>query len=42
MRWVGHVAHKVNSNIVLMDKSEVKRPLGRPGRWVEHEFKMDL
>jgi hypothetical protein len=45
MRWAGHVARmgeKWNAYSILMEKTEGKRPLGRPKRkWVEN-IKMDL
>jgi hypothetical protein len=45
MRWAGHVARmgeKRNAYGVLVGRSEVKRPLGRPRcRWVAH-IKMDF
>jgi hypothetical protein len=45
MRWVGYVARmgeKRNAYSILVEKSEGKRPLGRPRRkWVDN-IKMDL
>jgi hypothetical protein len=45
MRWVGHVARmgeKRNAYMILVGKSEGKRPLGSPRRrWVDN-IKMDL
>jgi hypothetical protein len=45
MRWAGHVARmaeKRNGYRLLVGKSEVKRPLGRPRhRWVDN-VRMDL
>ena len=45
MRWVGHVARMVERRVVyrvLVEKTEGKRPLGRPwSRW-EDNIKMDL
>jgi len=45
MRWAGHVAHMGNRGIayiILVGRSEGKRPLGRPRcRW-EVNSKMDL
>jgi hypothetical protein len=45
MRWVGHVARMVegrNVYRVLVGKPEGRRPLGRPRRRWEDEFKMVL
>jgi hypothetical protein len=45
MRWVGHVARMGEGrNVcrVLMGKPEGRRPLERPRRRWEDEFKMDL
>jgi hypothetical protein len=45
MRWEGHVARMVEEigiHRVLMGKPEGKRPLGRPRRRWEDNFKMDL
>jgi hypothetical protein len=45
MRWAGHVARmgeKRNACRILVEKPQVKRPLGRPRRrWVDN-IKMDL
>jgi hypothetical protein len=45
MRWAGHVVRmreKRNAYRLLMGKSEVKKPLGRPRRrWVDN-IRMDL
>jgi hypothetical protein len=45
MRWAGHVARrgeKRNAYRMLVGKTEVKRPLGRPRhRWVDN-IKIDL
>jgi hypothetical protein len=45
MRWVGHVARmgaKRNAYRILVGKPEGKRPLGRPRRRWEDNFKMNL
>ena len=45
MRWAGHVAlmeERRGVYTVLLGKSEVKRPLGRPRRRWEDNIKMDL
>jgi hypothetical protein len=45
MRWAGHVAHMGEDRgvqRVLVEKSEGKRPLGRPRRRWEDNIKMDL
>jgi hypothetical protein len=45
MRWVGHVTGMGDRKgvcSVLVGKSEVKRPLGRPRRRREDNIKMDL
>ena len=45
LRWSGHVArmdHSRNAYRVLVGKPEGKRPLGRPRRRWEDNFKMDL
>ena len=45
MRWAGHVAHMGEERavyMVLVEKPEGKRPLGRPRRrWVDN-IRMDL
>jgi hypothetical protein len=44
MRWAGHVARmgeKRNAYRILVGKSEGKRPLGRPRRRWEDNFRMD-
>jgi hypothetical protein len=43
MRWAGHVAgmgEKRNAYMILVGKSEEKRPLGRPRRRWANNFKM--
>ena len=45
MKWAGHVAHMGERRgvyRVLVGKPEGKRPLGRPRRRWEDNFKMDL
>jgi hypothetical protein len=45
MRWAGHVACMVEGRgvyRVLVERSEGKRPLGRPRRSWDHNIKMDL
>jgi hypothetical protein len=45
MRWAGHVARMGDERgvySVLVGRSEVKRPLGRPRRRWEDNIKMDL
>ena len=45
MRWAGHVARMGKGRgvyRVLVDRSEGKRPLGRPRRRWEDNIKMDL
>ena len=45
MRWTGHVARMGEARCVhrfLMRKLEGKRPLGRPRRRWDDNFKMDL
>jgi hypothetical protein len=45
MRWVGHVARMKemrNADIILIEKPEGKRALGRPRRKLEDNIKMDL
>jgi hypothetical protein len=45
MRWAGHVARVGEDrgvHRVLVGKPEGKRPLGRPRRRWEDDFKMDL
>ena len=45
MRWAGHVARMVKGrgvHRVLVGKPEGKRPLGRPRRRWEDNFKLDL
>jgi len=45
MRWAGHVARmgeKRGVYSVLVRKSEVKRPLGRPRRRWEDNIKMEI
>jgi hypothetical protein len=45
MRWAGHVACmrlKRNTYIILVGRSEKKRPLRRPRHWWEDDIKMDL
>jgi hypothetical protein len=45
MRWAGHVAlleEWISVYRVLVGKPERKRPLGRPRRRWEDNFKMDL
>ena len=45
MRWAGHVAlmeERRGVYTVLLGKSEVKRPLGRPRHRWEDNIKMDL
>ena len=45
MKWVGHVARMGERRVVhkvLVEKPEVKRPLGRPRRRWEDNIKMDL
>ena len=45
LRWAGYVARMEqirNAYRVLVGKSEVKRPLGRPRRRWEDNIKMDL
>jgi hypothetical protein len=45
MRWVGHVARMGEDRgvyMVLVEKPEKKRPLGRPRRRWENNIKMDL
>jgi hypothetical protein len=45
MRWVGHVALMGEGRsvyMVLVGRSEGKRPLGRPRRSWEYKIKMDL
>jgi hypothetical protein len=45
LRWVGHVAHMGEGRGVYRDlvgKPEGKRPLGRPRRRWEDNFKLDL
>jgi len=45
MRWVGHVVHIGKRKVtyrVLVGKPEGNRPLGRPRRRWEDNFKMDL
>jgi hypothetical protein len=42
MRWAGHVARMGRTAYrILVGKSEGKRPLGRPRRWVDN-IKIDL
>jgi hypothetical protein len=45
MRWAGHVTRmgqKRNLYRILVEKSEGKRPLGRPRRWWVDHIKMGL
>jgi hypothetical protein len=45
MRWAGHVASMGKGRRVyrvLVGRPEGKRPLGRPGRRLEDNIKMDL
>jgi hypothetical protein len=45
MRWAGHVARMGEGRVVhtiLVGRPEGKRPLGRPRRRWENNFKMDL
>jgi hypothetical protein len=45
MRWVGHVARMGEGRgvyMVLVERPEGKRPLGRPSRRWEYNIKMDL
>ena len=45
IRWEGHVAHtgrEAGACTVLVGKPEGKRPLGRPRRFWESNFEMDL
>jgi hypothetical protein len=44
MRWAGHVVRmeKKNTYMVLVGKSERKRPLGRPTREREDDIKRNL
>jgi hypothetical protein len=45
MRWAGHVACMVEGRgvyMVLVGRTEGKRPLGRPRRRWENSIKMDL
>jgi hypothetical protein len=45
MRWAGHVARmreERGMHKVLVEKSEGKRPLGRPRRRWEDNIRMDL
>jgi len=45
MRWTGHVAHMGEGRVVhrfQVGKPEGKRPMGRPRRRWEDNFKMDL
>jgi hypothetical protein len=45
MRWAGHVAqmdNKRNACMILVGKSEEKRPLGRRRRMWKDNIKMDL
>jgi hypothetical protein len=45
MRWAGHVARMVekrNAYVLLVEKQEGKRPLGRPRRRCIDNIKMDL
>jgi hypothetical protein len=44
MRWTGHVARmgEAESYRILVANPEGMRPLGRPRRWLEDNFKMNL
>jgi hypothetical protein len=45
MRWIKHVSHieeMRNSHNTLAGKRERKKPLGRPGRRLEGNIKMDV
>jgi hypothetical protein len=45
MRWAGHVARMGEERVfyrVLVGRPEVKRPLGKPRRRWEDNFKMDV
>ena len=45
LRWVGHVAlmgERRGAHGILVGKSEIRRPLGRPRHRWEDNIKMDL
>jgi hypothetical protein len=42
LRWAGHIARMRNRSGALVGQPEGRRPLGRPRRRWEDNFKMDL